>query len=236
MSQPPIRPISTRSALLTLLIGGPLDVDGLEGAQLVRFGEGLGISESTVRVALSRMLTSGDLVREGSTYLLSDRLRTRRDRQRAVLQPTVKRWRGDWELVVVTQTGRSAADRAALREQLSTLRLAELREGVWMRPDNLSRSWDDEAVERLVVRAPDDPARLVEALWDLTGWVARGDEILAAVDNAPNYGARFAACVAGVRHLMTDPALPAELRPREWPAAPIRAAYDESLSWMTSLM
>jgi DNA-binding transcriptional regulator PaaX len=35
---------------------------------------------------------------------------------------------------------------------------------------------------------------------------------------------------------MTDPVLPAELKPDDWPAARIRAAYDESLRWMTSLL
>lgn len=235
MSHPAIRSVSTRSALLTLLIGGPRDVGVLEAAQLVTFAEAIGINESTARVALSRMVSSGDLLRGDDGYALSERLAARRTRQRAALDPALRKWRGDWELVVVTQTGRAAADRAALRNQLIGLRLAELREGVWMRPDNLKREWEDDAVRRLVTRPVDDPHELAGSLWDLTAWVTRGEEILGAIEDARSQADRFAACVAGVRHLLTDPVLPEELRPAAWPAPRIRAAYDESLRWMASL-
>ncbi|HET7735611.1 MAG TPA: PaaX domain-containing protein, C- domain protein [Nocardioidaceae bacterium] len=236
MSHPAIRPVSTRSALLTLLIGGPRDVGVLEAAQLVTFAGTIGINESTARVALSRMVSSGDLVRGDDGYALSERLADRRARQRAALDPALKRWRGDWELVVVTHTGRAAADRAALRVELVGLRLAELREGVWLRPDNLQREWEDEAVRRHVSRPVDDARELAASLWDLPAWVTRGEEILGAIEAARSQSDRFAACVAGVRHLLTDPVLPEELRPEGWPAPRIRAAYDESLRWMASLI
>jgi phenylacetic acid degradation operon negative regulatory protein len=236
MSHHAIRPVSTRSALLTLLIGGPPHHGTFGSAQLVAFAEAVGISESTARVALSRMVTSGDLVRDEEGYSLSERLAARRERQQAALDPPLKRWRGDWEVVVVTETGRAAAERASLRSELAGLRLAELREGVWMRPDNLRRGVGSDATTRLVTRPVEDPERLVAVLWDLPAWVARGHAILAAVAGAPSKGDRFAACVAGVRHLLTDPLLPEQLRPADWPAAPIRAAYDESVRWMASLI
>ncbi len=46
-------------------------------------------------------------------------------------------WDGTWELAVVSLERRSAADRLALRKAATALHLAELREGVWIRPDNL---------------------------------------------------------------------------------------------------
>lgn len=236
MSQPAIRPVSTRSAILTLLIGGPRELGVLEAGQLVAFAAGVGISESTARVALSRMVSAGDLVRGDDGYALSERLAARRARQQVALDPAVRKWGGDWELVVVTESGRAAADRAALREQLLGLRLAELREGVWMRPDNLKREWEHASTRGLTTRPVEDADALVAALWNLPAWVARGEAILAAVEGAADQADRFAACVAGVRHLLTDPVLPDELRPADWPAARIRAAYDESLGWMASLL
>ena len=48
-------------------------------------------------------------------------------------------WGGEWEMVVITATGRGPAERADLRSRLTALRLAELREGVWLSPANLTR-------------------------------------------------------------------------------------------------
>jgi phenylacetic acid degradation operon negative regulatory protein len=38
---------------------------------------------------------------------------------------------------------------------------------------------------------------------------------------------RFAVAAAMVRHLLTDPMLPAELLPTDWPGARLRAAYHD---------
>ncbi len=234
MSQ--IRSISARSALLTFLIGGADLGRGLTAAELVVAGTNLDIAESTVRAAISRMLTTGDLVRDGQSYLLSERLEQRRARQRERLAPHTRRWRGDWEVVVVTATGRSPADRAALRTALVDHRLAELREGVWLRPDNLPPWPQGDVTRRLVTRPVEDAQPLAAELFELEAWRLRGQVILDAVRTAEPPGNRFAACVAGVRHLLTDPVLPPELLPAAWPAAEIRAEYDESVRWMASLL
>ena len=42
-------------------------------------------------------------------------------------------------MAVVTTPARPQAERVALRKAMIDLRLAELREGVWLRPDNLVR-------------------------------------------------------------------------------------------------
>ena len=182
------------------------------------------------------MLTTGDLVRNGQSYLLSERLEQRRARQRERLAPHTRRWRGDWEVVVVTATGRSPADRAALRTALVDHRLAELREGVSLRPDNLPPWPQGDVTRRLVTRPVEDAQPLAAGALRARGLEAprSGHPRCRAHCRAP--GNRFAACVAGVRHLLTDPVLPPELLPAAWPAAEIRAEYDESVRWMASLL
>jgi phenylacetic acid degradation operon negative regulatory protein len=49
------------------------------------------------------------------------------------------------------------------------------------------------------------------------------DEMAAAAD----IPSRFVVAAAIVRHLLTDPVLPAELLPADWPGAQLRDAYHE---------
>ena len=64
-----------------------------------------------------------------------------------------------------------------MRTAMRRLKLGELREGVWSRPDNLdtARSPDDRAVVVRQCRSfagllDGDPATLASTLWDLDGW------------------------------------------------------------------
>ena len=151
-----LRPLSARSVVLSLLLGAhPAE---LSAAALVRAGDLFEVPETTLRAALSRMVAAGDLVRDGSTYRLSERLLERQRRQDAALDAETTAWDGSWEQVVITSSGRSAQDRADLRATLASLRLGELREGVWLRPANLARPLP------VVARRPDrdvqgDPRR-----------------------------------------------------------------------------
>ena len=115
----------------------------------------------------------------------------------------------------------------------SYARLAELREGVWLRPANievaLSRTFHPD-LERMVAR-PDDPCGLVNRLWDLVGWSAGAENLLAAlhglVPEGPDVLAPgFELSAAVLRHLQADPLLPAELLPEGWPGERLRSAYD----------
>jgi phenylacetic acid degradation operon negative regulatory protein len=232
-TEPLIRPVSARSALLSVLLGAHPPT--LTARDLIAAVDLIGISEATARVALSRMVSAGDLHRADGSYTLAARLVARQQRQDAAVDPAVKTWRGSWELVVITATGRSAADRAALRSQLTDLRLAELREGVWLRPDNLRRRWPADlaaVTRRLVTRAVDDPADLTGELWDLTGWAARGRALLDLLATTDDPATRFAAVANSVRHLLTDPVLPPDLRPADWPGSALRAAYADYRRWL----
>lgn len=221
-----LRPLSARSVVLSLLLG--LHPPELPVRELVRGVEQFGIAESTLRVALTRMVAAGDLNRVDTTYRLSDRLLARQRRQDDALSPRLTAWQGDWEIAVVTTVGRGPAERAELRADLSRLRLAELREGVWMRPANLRRPWPDPLtglVQRFTARPDEQASALVRALWTLEVWAGTARELLELFRSAARPADRLATAAAIMRHLVTDPALPAELLPVDWPGETVRQTY-----------
>lgn len=180
-----------------------------------------------MRVALTRMVSAGDLIRSAGGYRLSDRLLARQRRQDEAMRPQERPWLGDWIMLVVTSVGTDARSRAALRNTMYHKRFSELREGVWLRPDNLDFALDDDVQARVrVLKVRDDaPAQLAGQLWDLSGWADTGHQLLAEMARAADIPRRFVVAAAIVRHLLTDPMLPAELLPQQWPGARLRAAY-----------
>jgi len=230
-----LRPVSARSALLSVMLGAhppSVPVRDLVGAMAV-----IGISESTTRVALSRMVTAGDVSRSDGVYTLSERLRERQRQLDAVHKPQTRAWRGTWEIAVITAVGRTAQDRASLRSQLAAMRVAELREGVWTRPANLRRGWPDElkAISTCFEARPvEDPRELAARLWDLEGWAATGNALLEALAGTDDPGTRFTIVATGVRHLLGDPMLPPELEPPGWPGRALREAYEDYRDWVMS--
>ncbi|MFI2435416.1 PaaX family transcriptional regulator C-terminal domain-containing protein [Streptomyces sp. NPDC018693] len=222
-----LRPLSARSVVLSLLLGA--DPPELPVKDLVRLVEPFGIGGSTLRAALSRMVAVGDLRRTDGVHGLSDRLLERRRRQDDAVHPHTRAWSGDWETVVVTATGRGPTERADLRARLTSLRLAELREGVWLRPANLARPLPTGSlaeVARCLTARPEGPAReLAAALWPLDEWAATARALLDHTARAATPADRFTAFAAVVRHLLADPVLPPDLLPADWPGPGLRAAY-----------
>jgi len=217
--------MTARSVVLSVLLGA--HPAWATTAQLLLLTADFGIKENAFRVALTRMVGAGDLVRSDDGYRLSDRLLARQRRQDAALYPVLGEWDGTWITVVVTAVGADARARAALRLALQHSRFAELREGVWLRPDNLVDDVPAEAAGRVrVLRTRDDaPAELAATLWDLSAWSKTGRRLLRDMDRATGIPERFAVAAAMVRHLLTDPVLPAELVPADWPANQLRGAY-----------
>ncbi|UXA07948.1 PaaX domain-containing protein, C- domain protein [Mycobacterium sp. SMC-2] len=219
--------MTARSVVLSVLLGAhPAHA---RASELIRLTSDFGIKESALRVALTRMVGAGDLIRSADGYRLSDRLLARQRRQDDVIDPRVRPWSGEWVTLIVTSVGGDARTRAALRTAMHGKRFGELREGVWMRPDNLELDLDPEIDARVrVLRARDDDAAgLAARLWDLPAWARAGNRLLDEMAAAPDIPGRFVVAAATVRHLLTDPVLPDELLLPDWPGTRLRAAYHD---------
>jgi phenylacetic acid degradation operon negative regulatory protein len=233
-------PLPARSVLASVLLG--TDPPWLPTSLLVRTTTLFGISEGAARTALSRLVSAGEAVAERGGYRLAGRLVARQARQSASRRAETRSWDGTWELATVDgDAARAPADRAALRDALVALRLVELREGLWARPDNLAADRSPAALAvaqrwcRWWLGAHPDPAPDAAALWDLRGWatMARSlqGEMAGLVDSLeagdPGVLAEgFVTSAAVLRHLQADPLLPHELLPADWPGDHLRADYD----------
>ncbi len=237
------RPFTARSVVASTLLG--VEPPRLPTRLLVRFGELFGISPGTTRVALSRMVAAGELEVEGNAHVLAGRLLDRQARQQASRVPRRRHWTGDWTMAVVTETRRPVTARADLRAAMGVLRLAEWREGVWLRPDNLDESWAGAA--RAVVGGqcrrfggrPDpgdgSAAELAAELWDLEAWDARAHhlrrrlgQVVGSLEGGDTAALApgFVLAAEALRHLLADPLLPAELLGPDWPGDDLRADYE----------
>lgn len=232
-------PLTARSVLASVLLG--TDPPWLPTARLVRTGALFGVSEGTVRTALSRMVRAGEAVGEEGGYRLAGRLVARQARQTQSRRAVTRAWDGTWELATIEGEARGAADRAELRAALAALRLVELREGTWARPDNLDPERSPEA--RLVADrwcrwwrgAAPEPAPVATALWDLDGWAAAASDLQTAMaelvgpleaGDPGGLADGFVTSAAVLRLLQADPLLPRPLLPQGWPGDALRADYD----------
>lgn len=215
--------------MLSTLIGTQPPV--LPGRLLVKLANEFGIADGTARVALSRMVSAGDLINNDGLYELSGPHLVRQQRQDQAQQPSQQPWDGSWEQVAISAGPRPAAERQSTRRALDALKFAEYREGLWLRPANLDP-------DRLpAVRAqlgpelcwfrsrPEDPAALAANLWDLDAWADGAARLCADMDRSVNVATGFVLSAAVLRHFLADPELPADLAPPDWPAELLRVRY-----------
>ena len=225
---PSITALTARSVALSTLLG--YHPPALPISALVKVGELFGIRDRAIRVALTRMVKDGEVTVDNGVYRLSERLLRRQADQDALTSPPTRRWTGGWEMAVVTSTNRPLAERVALRKSMVRYRMGELREGVWMRPDNLSRELDGGIIagqcEFFVGHHADSPS-LAASLWDLPGWAVEADRLLRVLDAADSLAEGFMATAEVIRHLLLDPYLPDELLPAGWPADRLRGRYTD---------
>src|ERR1700757_1983212 len=170
--------MTARSVVLSVLLGA--HPAWASAAELIRLTNDFGIKEATLRVALTRMVSAGDWIRSADGSRLSERLLARQRRQDDAMRPQLRPWHGYWTTLIVTSVGTDPRTRAALRTALDNKRFGELREGVWMRPDNLELDLDPEfdARVRTLSARDDSPAELAAQLWDLPAWAQAGHRLL----------------------------------------------------------
>jgi phenylacetic acid degradation operon negative regulatory protein len=239
------RPLSARSVLASALLGA--DQPRLTVGALVAVASLFGISDGAARTCLWRMVSNGELASDDGSYALAGHLLERRERVDAASRIdglAARRWDGTWELAVVSLERRSAADRLELRKAATALHLAELREGVWIRPDNLDpqrlptlRAVLDRQCVHFHGAATDIPVDTVRSLFSLEAWADDAVRLIEAMDDeleieparqadqAASFTHQFALSVAAVRHLQLDPLLPTEFTPDGWPGPGLRGTY-----------
>lgn len=226
------RPLTARSIIVSLLLRSR--PPRMRGARLVQWCSLFDVAEGTTRVALSRMVERGELVADDGVYALAGRTQGRRVAQDWSLDPQRLPWTGAWRMAVVTVPARAAGERSALRDAMRHLRHAELRDGVWIRPDNLPRAsaaaewWSlaDEQCGWWTATPHDGPNDLFHA----ATWATRAEvltaRLVAASDvlDEARLATAFVTGAAVLAHIRSDPLLPAELAPLE-PGNELRAAY-----------
>ena len=226
-------PLTARSVLASALLGE--DPPELAVSHLVHLAGLFGINENRARVALSRMAAAGEVSTDGAgRYRLAGHLLERQGRQAGSRRGETRPWEGRWRMVVVTGSGRSAEERGSRRTRLALARLAEQREGVWLRPDNMELRPDpaeDPDVALFNATPAGDPVALAASLWDLAGWSAGAEQLRRRMEDlAPTEPADlapgFVLSASVLRHLQADPLLPPALLPDPWPGPSLRQAYD----------
>ena len=234
------RPLSARSLIGSLLLG--MRPPRMPGGRLVEWCSLFGVAEGTARVALSRMVDRGELTASDGVYELAGHLRRRQPAQDWSLAPEPRLWAGAWILGMVEAGARTAAERSALREAGRRLRMVELREGVWGRPDNLPRAaapaedWaiaDAQCTWWSARPGVDTAARAIRR-FEPEVWSARAETLRARLvasteavigGEGPSIADAFVVGAASLAHVRADPLLPAELCGEDWPGDALRAAY-----------
>jgi phenylacetic acid degradation operon negative regulatory protein len=228
--------------MASLLLG--MNPPRIRGALLVRWCGLFGIAGGTARVALSRMVAHGELTTADGFYELAGGLRRRRREQEWSLAPSLVPWSGTWRMAAVAPVARSASERQALRGAMVHLRCAELREGLWVRPDNLpdeanpaeARSIAAAQCEWWTGQPEADPLVLTERLFAPTTWAGRADELVHRLGDvtgrlrAGDAGLEASAFLTGAAplvHVRADPLLPDALLPSGWPGTALRSAYQD---------
>ena len=242
------RPLSPRSLIGSLLLG--MRPPRMPGSRLVEWCGLFGVADGTARVALSRMVDRGELAAADGVYELAGHLQRRQGVQDWGLAPELSPWTGEWLLGIVEPGARTASERSALRDAGRRLRMVEVREGVWGRPDNLPRvagppdAWATADAQCAWWRARPgaDDDHLVARLFAPQAWAERAEMLRSRLvaSSVPAAGAAgdgdrdgeriadaFVVGAATLAHVRADPLLPTELVGPDWPGDALRATYRE---------
>lgn len=192
-------------------------------APLLEFTSLFDIADGTIRTALSRMTTTGELESHHGVYRLSGRLLDRQSQQDEGRANPPDEWNGDWWTAVVLSERRSVSDRRRFRASAQRARLGELRPDTWLRPANIDIPTDlgDVVLTRgeLFTTTSEE---LIGRLWDLETLDRQARSLLTRVEQAnnllrtnrptdQNLTVAFTALATCLRYLRTEPQLPAEL-------------------------
>jgi phenylacetic acid degradation operon negative regulatory protein len=239
---PQISPRTVIEAFLPPTGGAPLDVI-YDTANLA------GLADQPVRLALRRLVASGDIEqigrgRAGMVSLTSSgRRRLERDRQSLALAFAQDAgdapWDGRWRLIAVTTPERERVVRDTLRRGLHELGAIAISTSLYVSPHDLVTELPDEArpylstatTKDLDVRGMTNAQAIAEALWPSGPTVAA----YSTLDEALHRDTSNTDLPPAVRMLLLadalelaireDPLLPLELRGAPWSPSQTRIAW-----------
>lgn len=211
---------------------------------LARYLAEFGISEPTMRQALSRLIRQGWLrarkVSGRSCYSLTEQGRRRIvEASRRVYYPVDLAWDGQWHILAYSIPEAIRATRDDLRRELAWTGFAPLAPGTWISPNPLADA-TDELIRRYAIEpyvslfssrhlGPGTPQELVGRCWDLSAiqsgyerflalWSPRMERF-AAGEPLPDdrcFVERIELVHDYRKFLFVDPGLPLELLPEGW--------------------
>jgi len=229
-----LRPLSARSLALSVLLGS--HPPEMPARALVDLAVLFGMAGGTMRTALSRSVVAGEVTARDGSYRLTQRLLDRQLAQDIGRRPPPEPWDRRWHTVVAASDQRELAERRRFRLVMDNHRFGELRPDIWMRPANLPMPTVEP--EWIATTAPVggvDADRLVDRLWNRHTIAAAAVHLLAEMDrlrrecdweDARSIPALFLLSATVVRFLRSDPLLPTELVPDDWPISELRDTYD----------
>jgi phenylacetic acid degradation operon negative regulatory protein len=203
-------------------------------AGLVRLLEAVGIQGPAVRTAISRMVAEGALepvrLPRGRGYRATGRtIRWLDDVAARVYRQVQRSWDGNWYLALVDPPP-DRGERSRLKADLAFIGYAELTPHTWVSP--FPRSELPEVLQRAGTSARLVCAEQIEPspidAWDVAGLAAAyrafvddADRLLggagAPMGDRDAFATRFHLVHEWRKFLFTDPGLPDELLPADWP-------------------
>ncbi|MGW9628119.1 PaaX family transcriptional regulator [Microbacterium sp. NPDC055312] len=212
-----------------------------------------GLQDQPVRLALRRMVASGDIEQTGrgraGTIGLTSTGRQRLERDRRSLALAFAQdagnapWDGRWRLIAVSVPERERAARDALRRGLHELGAVAISTGLHVSPHDLIAELPDEALPYLSaattgdlnVRGTTDARTIAQALWPseptLAAYATLDETLLRRISDPSLPAVVRLLLLADALELAIreDPLLPLELRRTPWP--PSRTRRDWARRW-----
>lgn len=219
-------------------------------ASLVRLLAPLDIAAPAVRTAVSRMVAQGWLrperLTQGPGYRLTPRAEDRLSAAAArVYRTDSPPWDGRWHVLVLDHIA-DRARRERVRSALGYLGYARLRDPTWISPRpsrELAALLDAEGItaHQFDAALVGDDALLAADAWDLDAlaaayrdWQRQASALLARLPRQPSDAAAFVTRTRLVhewrKFLFTDPGLPREVLPADWPGDAAAAQFDAESS------
>jgi phenylacetic acid degradation operon negative regulatory protein len=218
-------------------------------AALIRLLAPLGVRAPAVRTAISRMVAQGWLepveldtaAGQVPGYALTGRARVRLDRAGTRIYRTdAGDWDGRWHVRVLAQIAERSR-RERVRGQLRFLGMAPVSDSTWVSPRpsvEVDQLLLDEDLRAVCLTTTDvGPVELLLEAFEVSrlgreydAWLAGASTLVGPVgpgDDVAAFVVRSELVHSWRKFLFSDPGLPAELLPRDWPGNRAAAFFDE---------